>query len=102
MAEKHTSVGTEEPPPIGKTDVKQYANILAKKSHLNENKQLVIEDVPASQPQQNSMPQNLRPAGDSISKININTVLQDIQKKYTSAIAQEKNIMMKILIALSR
>ena len=79
---------TSEPPPIIKSDVNQYANILAKKSYLNESKSILKESMPVQQPQ-------------AAASSNITSILQNIQKKYNSSTPQEKTIITKILSSLS-
>jgi len=91
---------TNEPPPIIDSDVSQYTNILAKKSYLNVDP-LIKESqnvMPRPQPQRSAVtPTTVAPA----TNVNVNTLLQNVQRKYNSSTQQEKAIITKLLMALS-
>jgi hypothetical protein len=66
---------------------------LSKKSHLNESKSLIKENIPTPQP---AVQQPVAVASN-----NITSLLQNIQKKYNNSTPQEKTIITKILSSLS-
>ena len=93
ISETTTSIPqSNEPPPIIKSDVSQYTNILSKKSYLNESKSLIKENIPAQ-------PSGQQP--QAVASNNISSMLQNIQKKYNNSTPQEKTIITKILSSLS-
>jgi hypothetical protein len=95
ISEQNTNTYVDDLPPIADTDVNQYANVLAKKSHLNENKSLIRENIstPVAAP---------RPAAAPVSNAStITTTFQQIQKKFNTATNQEKTLMIKILNSLT-
>lgn len=95
ISETNTSIPqTSEPPPIIKSDVSQYTNILAKKSYLNESRKVLKENVPTQPAAQPAAQQPQLSAGDIV------TMLQNVQRKYNSSTSQEKVIITKILSAL--
>lgn len=94
MSETTTSIPqASEPPPIIKSDVNQYANVLAKKSYLNESRSLIKENIPTPQ----APTQQPRAAASN----DVTSLLQNVQKKYNSSTPQEKAIITKILSSLS-
>ena len=93
ISETGTSIPqSSEPPPIIKSDVSQYANILPKKSYLNESKTILKENIPTSNPMQPPQP---------AASNDVAAILQNVQKKYNSSTAQEKAIITKILLSIS-
>lgn len=89
---------TNDLPPIAKTDIKQYTNILAKKSHLNEDKSLFTENLQ----QQAAAPVRAVAANNSPRPTtSISNVLQSVQKKYNNSTVQEKSIIERVLNSLT-
>jgi len=107
IADQKISVNNAaEPPPIINSDVNQYANILAKKPHLNQNKTLIKENVSQPLQQQTQQTQQAQqpgsqPATNTTTNTDINKLFQGIQKKYSAAVPQEKALIAKILTSLS-
>lgn len=82
-------------PPVLNTDISQYTNILSKKSHLNNAKPLIKENI--SQPAQPGAA--AMPATSTTN--DITKILQSVNKKFNSSTPAEKNIIAKILTSLT-
>lgn len=84
-----------EPPPIIKSDVSQYANIMSKKAHLNTTS-LIKEDVAPA-----AAPAAARPAAPTAAPaVDLMKLAQTVAQKYNSQPEQIRNIVIKILQSL--
>ena len=104
ISEQNNNTFADDLPPIADTDISQYANVLAKKSYLNENKSLLKENIT----QQSAMPAAapasrpaVAPAAPAVSASTITSVFQQIQKRFNSSTNQEKTLIVKILNSLT-
>jgi len=96
IADQNITVNTaSEPPPVIKSDVSQYANILAKKSYLN--KRLIIKEENNVAP----APAQAAPAQPMVAqKPNLQQLAQAVAQKYATAIEPVRSVVVNVLNSL--